>query len=70
MKKHNRAKWKASIASVVSIFLSGLAFYLNEEKKKKRLFISKLADELFEFYFGREYKKEWNLAQLPQNVSL
>lgn len=35
VEKHNHAKWKASITSVVSMFCSGLAFQQNEEKKKK-----------------------------------
>lgn len=38
MKKHNYAKQEASIAWVVTIFWSDLAFYQNKEKN---LFISK-----------------------------
>lgn len=46
MKKYNCAKSKASIASVVSIFWSALAFYRNEEIKKDYSFQNKLMSSL------------------------
>lgn len=64
--KYNRAKSKASIASVVSIFWSALAFYQNEEIKKYYSFQNKLMSNLN----LKNCQQSWSLISAAQKYIL